>query len=553
MKTFFAILLTAAIAVPATWYFIRTETPPAAAPVTEKAAAYQCAMHPWIKSDKPGRCTICGMELTPIRAGHDDHALLDGLVSLSPDSVRILNVETSVARKQPLDRTLAVAGTIDDDATRHRLLSAYVDGRIEKLWVNHVGEEIAEGDPMLSFYSQMLLVAEGDYRLLEGKGKESAAIRLRQMGLGTRQIEAIPNKPLGTLTSDLDAPMTGTVVAQKVYEGQYVKQGDALFEIADFSTMWFMFDAYESDLPWLKEGQTVSLITASLPGTTLVGRIVFIDPNFNEMTRSTKVRVEIPNPLVDGKRRISHRISADGRVHLSVPDVLAIPRSAVLQTGPMALVYVDQGDGAYQRREIRIGRRGDQLVEVLDGLKGGEKVVTQGNLLIDGQAEINRSSVAEPATGSKPLTDLQRETVSRFVSLADAMALALSTDDLPAFNRASSTASDITEAFIATIKERPNPPPALMSLEQNKSFSNSPTLKEARQQFHGFITAAEVVLQPLRRTTNSPPFQVWECPMVGEAIPGSAPKGRWIQTGTRPNGNPFFGKAMPDCGDEIQP
>ena len=132
------------------------------------------------------------------------------------------------------------------------------------------------------------------------------------MGLAPAQIEALPRKDPNALTSQILSPSTGTVVAKFVFEGQYVREGEKLFELADFSTMWFVFQAYEQDLPWLELGQTVEMTTPSRPGQTFSGRITFIDPNFNEALRSTSVRVELPNPVVEGRRALLHRIYADG-------------------------------------------------------------------------------------------------------------------------------------------------------------------------------------------------------------------------------------------------
>lgn len=555
MKTFFTILLTAAIAVPATWYLTHRPTSGGApATSTERPVLYyQSAMHPWIKSDKPGRCTICGMELTPVYEGSEAKHDRDDLVTLDPSTVRVINVGTAIVKKQPLTRALVVAGTLDDDASRHRVLSAYVDGRIEKLHVNHVGAEIVEGQPMASIYSQSLLVAESEYRMLDGRGRISATLRLKQMGLSPAQIAALPDKDPNALTSDISAPMTGTVVLQKVYEGQYVQKGDPLFEIADFTTMWFLFDAYETDLPWLRTGQTVEFRTHSLPGKVLEGKITFIDPNFDEVTRATKVRVEIDNPLVEGKRLLSHRVFGDGRVRMDAPDVLTVPRSAVIQTGPQAVVYVDQGGGTYQRREVLLGRRGDQLAEVISGVKDGEKVVTQGNLLIDGQAEINRSVAppAEPTNTPAAITEAQRNALTRFLPMTDAMAAALAKDDLAAFNEAAKPAMEITSAVIEAWKDTPSP--ALAELEKHRHFHHTTTLKEARTKFHAFVMPAVDLLRPTQRASGSPAFHVWECPMVNEAVPGAPQKGRWIQTGDRPGNNPYFGKDMLTCGEELQP
>src|SRR5436190_13411380 len=156
--------------------------------------------------------------------------------------------------------------------------------------------------------------------------------------------------------------MSGTVVSRNVYEGQYVKEGERLFEIADFSTMWFVFDAYERDLNWLRAGQKVEISTPAASGKIFQGTISFIDPNLKEMTRSAKVRVEVPNPLVetDGRkhRELYHKLYAQGVVQIETPEVVAVPRSAVLAPGAQALVYVAREGGAYERRQVKLGRVG---------------------------------------------------------------------------------------------------------------------------------------------------------------------------------------------------
>jgi len=187
---------------------------------------------------------------------------------------------------------------IEEDDTRHRLLSAYVDGRIDKLAVNYVGAEVEQGQPLATLYSTMLLTAQREYlstvrqkeaaasaelRTLDEQLLASAAQRLRQLGLSDQQIQALPQKKELGLHTDILAPISGTVVARYVYEGQYVKEGEKLFEIADFSTLWFQFDAYERDLAWLRIGAKVDVTTPAAPGAVFSGAITFIDPNFFEI------------------------------------------------------------------------------------------------------------------------------------------------------------------------------------------------------------------------------------------------------------------------------
>ncbi len=556
MKPIAIILLTLAIAVPATWFATQHfAAPTVATPAggARKILYYQSAMHPWVKSDKPGRCTICGMQLTPVYEGEKGFEAGGNMVSLSESMVRVLHVQTIGAKRQPLTKTLNVAGMIDDNATRHRLISAYVAGRVQKLHVNFIGAEVAEGQALADYYSPALLQAEREYRLLTGEMRKNVALRLIQMGLTAAQIEALPEKSGDKLTTEILSPIGGTVVSQNVYEGQYVQEGEKLLEIGDFSTMWFQFLAYEQDLPWIKPGLKVDIRTPSHPGKTFTGSITFIDPNFDETTRSTKVRVELENPLVEGRRLLLHRLYADGLVRLDAPEVLAIPRTAVIQTGAEAVAYVDEGKGVYSRRVVKLGRRGDEVVEVLAGLKVGDKVVTNGNLLMDGQAEMNRSFSASPSKAAPALSDAQRNAVENFIKAADAIAAALSKDDLAAFNKAGPDATTVVESLSAAFADRADLADALEKLKEARHLHAAADLDAARKMFLSFSTAAVTVLEPLRKGDKPVDVEVFECPMVNKAVPDAPKKGRWLQLAGTEIRNPYFGAEMLDCGVKVKP
>lgn len=569
MKTLPAILLTLAVAIPATWFATRKfhHAGPTSATASgqskgeRKLLYYQSAMHPWIKSDKPGRCTICGMELTPVYEGDPGFDAAGGgdVVPLTQTMIQVMNVQTAEAQMRPLNRTLTVAGMIDDNATRHRVLSAYIPGRVQKLYVNFMGAEVTEGQPLAEFYSPSLLQAEREYRTLTGELRAATSLRLLQMGLTTAQIEALPEKPGDKLTSQVLAPIGGTVVGQNVYEGQYVQEGDRLFEIADFSTMWFQFRAYEQDLPWIKPGLKVDVTTPSHPGKTFSGSITFIDPNFDEATRSTKVRVELENPLVEGQRLLLHRLYADGLVHLEAPEVLTVPRTAVIETGPEAVAYVDQGGGAYSRRVLKVGRRGDALIEVASGLSAGDKVVVNGNLLIDGQAEMNRAFAQVPEhaapdmmTNTMPLTDAQKKAVEAFVKVADSVSEALAKDDVTQFNAVGPDAMKAADILVEAFKERADLADILKHLSDARHLHGAADLVAARKMFHPFSNAAARFLETVGKQPDPQAFDVFECPMVDRAIPGVPKKGRWIQAAGRDLANPYFGAEMLDCGVKVK-
>jgi YHS domain-containing protein len=196
------------------------------------------------------------------------------------------------------------------------------------------------------------------------------------------------------------APVSGTVVAQDVFEGKWVEEGEKMLEIADFRKMWFKFDAYERDLPWLKLGQEVEIRTPSHPGRVFKAPITFIDPNLDEITRTAKVRVELDNPLFEEngrmRRTFLHRLFAEAAVQIAAPEALAVPRAAVLWPGGQPRVFVDQGDGAFRLQRVTLGREGDTHLEITSGLAAGDRVVVRGGVLLDGQAQL-LNNYDEPA------------------------------------------------------------------------------------------------------------------------------------------------------------
>ncbi len=572
MKPLPAVILTLLVAVPATWFAARHLGPSQSghtgheAPAERKPMFYQSAMHPWIKSDKPGRCTICGMELTPVYEGDQGPGGAAGvnIVPLPQSVIQVLNVQTADVVVRKLNRTLKVAGTIDDDTTRHRVLSAYIPGRIDRLHVNFIGAEVITGQPLAEFYSPMLLQAEREYRTLDGPLREATAVRLRQFGLSREQIEAIATKPSDALTSQILSPVTGTVVEKSVFEGQYVQEGEKLFEIADFSTMWFQFRAYEQDMPWLRPGLEVDVTTPAIQDRTFTGRITFIDPNFDDRTRSTKVRVELDNPLVDGRRLLLHRLYADGVVRIGTPEVLSVPRSALIETGAEAVVYIDHGGGSYERRRVQTGRRGDMHAEVISGLSAGEKVVVNGNLLIDGQAEINRSfatpaasdgsnSSKQPA-GRSVLLPAQETAVLEFLALVDSVTTALASDHLEGFNAAAARLHEglprLRNAFSdADAAWHPH----LKAVEDSGHLEAATDLKAARKAFQPLSAAAVALVQSTWKAgAGLRNVRVYRCPMTKDAFPGAPARAEWIQLKPQIR-NPYYGAEMLDCGSEVKP
>lgn len=522
------------------------------------STTYQCPMHPWIKSDKAdAKCTICGMALVAASATNTSAstAVDPNLVTLTPAQAAVVGVQTSPVRRGTLTRTLRVTGAIDDDDTRHRILAARVPGRVEKLFVNFVGAEVQEGTQLATIYSPDMLTAQREYleRMKAGAiaftAAERAAAKEKLLGLGLtdEEISILENTKQATAMVTMRAPMSGTVVARGAYEGKYVEAKDEIFQIGDFSRMWFVFDAAEPDLAWLRVGQQVEVTVPSLPGKILTAPIAFIDPNLNEATRTAKVRVVLDNP----DRLLRHRQTAYAGVLAESPDTLLVPRTAVLQHSGRAVVFVDRGNHAYAAQEIALGRTGDTDAEVLSGLRDGDKVVTEGALILDGQAQLAHAAVgtSEHDHGSaaprKISVEAPKPDDAGYAALktlaftaADAADL-LASDNLAGYQKQLPALRDALTAYVAAFPSAAGTPLAKMKLADGSD------LDAARRAFEPFSTDLADLVKALH-LHHKENLTIYQCPM--SPVLGT---GRWLSK-SKTLRNPFFGSAMLECGEEIE-
>jgi Cu(I)/Ag(I) efflux system membrane fusion protein len=411
-------------------------------------------------------------------------------------------------------------------------------------------------------YSPALLTAEREFlsvlaqtnfshspQLVQEHGRlvEGARQRLKRLGLTDGQIERVRESGAATnFTTQVVAPISGTVVKREVFEGQYLKEGDRLFELIDLSRLWFVFDVYEQDLPAISLGQTVTVTAPALPGRKFTGPITFIEPTLNEATRSARVRVELENSLIDGKRALYNGLYASGQIEWRSEPVLTVSRSAVIEPGDSARVYVDHGDGGYEQRIVQLGRRGEDHIEIVSGLEAGEKVVTTGNLLLDSQAQINRvisgsaphqhqpSDSTHQHTAAPQASPETLEKMMPFLRAMHGLGQALASDDVKSFNdRAAELPSADHEA--------------LEALAQKVKESPASTLDEARKEFLPLSMAVVQVVEAHRKHGHDVGVKVYKCPMY----PRLGQNAFWIQA-EGPLRNPFFGSEMLECGTEVK-
>ena len=314
-----------------------------------------------------------------------------------------IGVETVEVRRRNLQRALMAVAKVDEPETQLASISARIGGRIDKLYLDFTGQQVRRGQTIASLYSPEVFSTAEEYRLaLEnrkrlGTGAEPLAVsgaedlvnasrrRLELWGLTTQQLDEIASSAKPQIELPIYSTVSGIVTERKVTQGQYVNAGEVLFTVTDLSTIWVKADVYQPDLPSVHTGQPVEITSDSLPGTTLHGRVGFLDTSINPQTRTASARIEVPNPSM----RL--RPGMFVQVKFAAPvghDVLAIPRSAVLDTGMRKFVYVAKGNGEFEGRQVQLGPAGTDYYPVLAGLKEGERIVSQGSFLIDSQTRI---------------------------------------------------------------------------------------------------------------------------------------------------------------------
>ena len=358
------------------------------------AEVWTCSMHPQIRMDKPGKCPICAMDLIPLNS--NSSASSDPMaIHLTTEAAQLANVLTSVVTSQKPVKELRLYGKVQADERLLQSQVTYFSGRIEKLMVNFTGETVRKGQTLAVIYSPDLLTAQQE--LLEAaKTKQSqpeiyeaSKEKLLQWKLSETQIASIENSGKVQANMEITSSASGIVTARRVNNGDYVSQGSVLYEVSDLSRVWVLFDAYESDLLFLKKGDQVDFTIQALPGTAFSGSIIFIDPVIDPVNRVAKVRVEISNP----GSKLKPEMFATGMVKSNLAeykDKLVIPRSAVLWTGKRSIVYVKQpGDEPiFKIREIGLGPMLGNSYVITDGLYEGEEIVTEGAFSVDAAAQL---------------------------------------------------------------------------------------------------------------------------------------------------------------------
>jgi len=328
-------------------------------------------------------------------------------VELSPAEITAAGVQVAEVRTELAKTDINAFGRVELPEGQLAAVSARIGGRVDKLYVQYTGERVRSGQPVADIYSPEVATAIEEYRLAEENRNglrqsddpyartqadslvKASQHRLELWGINGKQIEA---RDIDARDKDgvphvtIYAYASGTVIDRKVTQGQYVNAGDTLFTVADLNQVWIMADVYEEQLPQIRPGQEVEITAEALPNKTLHGHVDFIEPAANQQTRTVPVHVHVANP---GMRLVPGMFVNATFVSRAAQPTIVIPRSAVLDTGTRKIVYLARPNGVFEAREVQVGTPSEDQFPVSSGLALGDKVVLNGNFLIDSQAHLS--------------------------------------------------------------------------------------------------------------------------------------------------------------------
>lgn len=364
-------------------------------PVTENAdQTWTCSMHPHIRKNEPGDCPICGMDLIPL--GEQATGIDPDAIKMSATAMQLADIQTAVVGSTQPVKTVELSGKVQVDERLLFTQSAHIPGRIEQLEVSFTGEYVDRGEIIARVYSPALVTAQEE--LFEAQKVQAthpelfraAKEKLKNWKLTDAQIEDILATGSTKEAFPVVANISGYVTKKLINAGDYVKAGQPIFQIADLSKVWLLFNVYESDLPWVDVGDSVKYTIQSLPGRAFSGVIDYVDPTIDPRTRVARARVVTKNPNL----KLKPEMFASGQIETRTgggDTTLVVPKSAVMWTGKRSVVYVKEVAAAatqFQMREVTLGPAlGDSYV-IESGLEMGEEIAVNGTFSIDAAAQL---------------------------------------------------------------------------------------------------------------------------------------------------------------------
>src|SRR5450830_919160 len=364
-----------------------------------------------------------GMDYIAVYTGEEDaEPASSKQIKISTEKVQKLGVRTEAAQLRTMDRLVRAAGRIEPDERRVYAIAPKFEGYVERLYVNFTGQSVSRGQPLFEVYSPELVSAQREYAiaaqgvesLKDAGGQAQAGMkqlaeaslqRLRNWDISQEQVKALAKSGETKRTMSFLSPVAGIVMEKKAVQGMRFMPGEALYQVADLSAVWVVADVFEQDIGLVKTGAKAKVKINAYPDKEFTGTVTYIYPTLKADTRTVPVRVELANPGLLLKpamfAQVEVAVSAKAKV-------ITVPLSAVIDSGTRQIVLIQQGEGRFEPREVKLGSRSDDYVEVREGVKEGEQVVVAANFLIDAESNLKAAvggfASAAPAIPASAVT-----------------------------------------------------------------------------------------------------------------------------------------------------
>ncbi|MFZ6052964.1 efflux RND transporter periplasmic adaptor subunit [Halocola ammonii] len=521
---------------------------------SEEGEVWTCSMHPNVRKSEPGDCPICGMDLIKVdeqAAGLDPDA-----VEMTQTAMKLANVQTVEVGMGENARSLRLTGKIEADERLSQSQSSHIPGRVEELLVNFSGELVSKGQTIARVYSPELATAQRElleaakYKSSEPELFESAKSKLRNWKLTEKQIEEIVSSGKVKEVFPIDADVSGVVMEKSVNEGDYVKAGERIYEIANLSRVWLMLDVYESNLNWIEEGSTVEFSVPSIPDKIFEGRVSFIDPVINGKSRVAKARVVVQN---DGELKPGMFVNAGLTAGEKENQVLSVPKSAVLWTGKRSVVYVKSATDAgtfFNMREVTLGKDLGDSYEIVSGLKSGEEIAASGAFSIDAAAQLNgkpsmMSVKGDDQSKKAMLSNSDKEKFSKLIDDYLSLKNTLVNDNLSGSKDSREKLSEsLSSLNLNGLDEKAADHWKSLKSQMERSvgeMEKADALSEMRKHFQSLSNA---MIQAVKMFgTGGDKLFIQHCPMADNNNGAD-----WLSSEDEVL-NPYFGESMLKCGE----
>jgi len=517
---------------------------------------WTCSMYPHIRKTEPGKCPLCGMDLIPLEAGLESENEYE--IKMSPTAMQLANVQTSIVKKQKPFKEIRLNGKVQADERKTVSQTAHIGGRIEQLYLNFTGEMISKGQLIATIYSPELVSAQEElFQALKIKETnpalfQAAKEKLKNWKLSQNQIDEIIQSGRIKENFPVYADKSGIVIKKEINQGDYIKQGAVLYDVADLSSLWILFDVYESDLSFVKKGNEITYTLQSFPGEKFNGKISFIDPVINPKTRVAKARIDIQNK----NSRFKPEMFASGIVQNALQNenlAIVIPKSAVLWTGKKSIVYVKTKDEQglnFQLREVVLGTSLGENFIIKSGLEEGEEIATHGTFSIDAAAQLaGKPSMMNLVTEKEVNPDLVQEKAKTEIQNLLLIYLKLK-DDLVKddFEQAKIEIGlfkkHLSEINMQDFEGQAHKDWMLYESRFKNALKESSNWKSLDEIRSAFVEISETIISLSKNfKPNKKPIYIQHCPMANKD------KGaNWLSFEKEVK-NPYFGESMLGCGE----